>query len=124
MTTDERAQAIALANRLLDQPYSDPDDDLRMLSRQLLRLTEELELAQLLDVHAICDQRDYLRGRLQLAEELILDAPIHHFGKDYLAWVARRDTFSIETCEHPKFWRTHGKCGICLRDIPAGEDAT
>lgn len=37
---DERAQAIALANQLLDKPNCDPDDDLRMLARQLLRATE------------------------------------------------------------------------------------
>lgn len=41
-TIDEQASAVALANRLLDQPYADPDDDLRVLSRQLLRRQEEL----------------------------------------------------------------------------------
>lgn len=34
---DERFQVIELANRLLDEPNCDPDDDLRMLSRQFMR---------------------------------------------------------------------------------------
>jgi hypothetical protein len=33
----EKQRAIALADRLLDEPNADPDDDLRVLSRQLLR---------------------------------------------------------------------------------------
>jgi hypothetical protein len=41
--SDERTDAIKLANRLLDVPWSDPDDDLRTLARQLLRRTEEVE---------------------------------------------------------------------------------
>jgi hypothetical protein len=38
--SNERTHAIALANRLLDEPNCDPDDDLRVLSRQLLRAVE------------------------------------------------------------------------------------
>lgn len=37
---EERSMAIALANRLLDEPNCDPDDDLRTLSRWLLRRHE------------------------------------------------------------------------------------
>jgi len=40
---DERAQAITLAHRLLDEPNCDPDDDLRVLARQLLRAREGTE---------------------------------------------------------------------------------
>lgn len=40
---DERTEAVALADRLLDVPYADPDDDLRILARQLLRRHEEIE---------------------------------------------------------------------------------
>lgn len=36
----ERTDADRLAKRLLDEPDADPDDDLRMLSRQLLRRRE------------------------------------------------------------------------------------
>lgn len=34
----ELARAIVLANRILDRPSGDPDDDLAVLSRQLLRV--------------------------------------------------------------------------------------
>lgn len=36
----EREQALRLADRLLDEPYADPDDDLRLLARQLTRAVE------------------------------------------------------------------------------------
>lgn len=39
----ERTDADKLARRLLDEPNADPDDDLRMLSRQLLRRGEVIE---------------------------------------------------------------------------------
>lgn len=47
---DERAQAIVLANRILDRISADPDDDLAVLARQLLRLREI--------VQAIADDAD------------------------------------------------------------------
>lgn len=36
----ERERAVQLANRILDRPSGDPDDDLAVLSRQLLRALE------------------------------------------------------------------------------------
>lgn len=36
----ERAQAIALAHRVLDKPYIDPDGDICLLARQFLREIE------------------------------------------------------------------------------------
>jgi len=42
-SSNERATAVTLADHLLDEPYADPDDDLRVLSRQLLRRHEEIE---------------------------------------------------------------------------------
>lgn len=39
---DERQQAAAIADRLLDVPYADPDDDVRVLCRQFERSQEEL----------------------------------------------------------------------------------
>jgi predicted transcriptional regulator YheO len=39
----ERRIADELAERLLDEPNADPDDDLRTLSRQLLRCREVVE---------------------------------------------------------------------------------
>lgn len=45
---DERAEAMVLANRLLDQPWADPDDDLRVLARQLLRREERVAMVEAL----------------------------------------------------------------------------
>lgn len=39
----EYGEAIALAERLLDEPNADPDDDLHVLSRQFIRATERRE---------------------------------------------------------------------------------
>lgn len=39
----EREETIALANKILERPYADPDDDLAMLSRQFLRQIEATE---------------------------------------------------------------------------------
>jgi hypothetical protein len=41
--TDERTIAIWYANKLLDEPHCDPDDDLRTLARQFLRCIETLD---------------------------------------------------------------------------------
>ena len=54
----ELGETRILANRILDRPHGDPDDDLAMLSRQLLRADEHVEkaadllcnVAQILDV--------------------------------------------------------------------------
>jgi hypothetical protein len=42
---NEREEAKVLANKLLDEPNADPDDDLRVFSRQLLRTHEALAKA-------------------------------------------------------------------------------
>lgn len=54
MSDRERADAIVLAHKLLDEPYCDPDDDLRMLSRQLLR-REEYISAMAATTSAYCE---------------------------------------------------------------------
>ena len=41
----ETDDAVKLANRILDRPYADPDDDLATLSRQFLR-TREIAIAE------------------------------------------------------------------------------
>lgn len=38
----EKDEAIILANKVLDRPNADPDDDLAILARQLLRALERL----------------------------------------------------------------------------------
>lgn len=40
---NELQAALMLAEKLLDEPNCDPDDELRMLSRQLLRHQEKVE---------------------------------------------------------------------------------
>lgn len=58
--TDERTQAIVVANRLLDEPYADPDDDLRMLARQFIRAVEtKAPHATLNDYLALVDSLEY-----------------------------------------------------------------
>jgi hypothetical protein len=39
----EKDSVIILANKILDRPWGDPDDDLAVLSRQLLRREERLQ---------------------------------------------------------------------------------
>lgn len=36
----EKEEAIRLANKVLDRPYADPDDDIAILARQFLRSLE------------------------------------------------------------------------------------
>ena len=56
--SSEGTETRVLANRILDRPSGDPDDDLAMLSRQLLRADEMTlaacdlltNLAQIIDV--------------------------------------------------------------------------
>lgn len=43
MSGDERADAIRLADMLLDEPWTDPDNDLHVLARQLLRGEERIQ---------------------------------------------------------------------------------
>ena len=45
----EFGHAIILANKVLDRPNGDPDDDLAVLSRQFLRMIEALEKAANVD---------------------------------------------------------------------------
>ena len=43
MPISEEAQAMLLAERILDKPYIDPDGDICLLARQLLRAHEKIE---------------------------------------------------------------------------------
>lgn len=42
VSASEHAFSRRLANKILDRPYGDPDDDLAVLARQLLRADEEI----------------------------------------------------------------------------------
>jgi hypothetical protein len=50
----EREDAITLANKILDRVNADPDDDLAVLSRQLLRTSEGFDRLHeaMLTIHA------------------------------------------------------------------------
>lgn len=39
---EEHEEALLLAGKILDRPHADPDDDLAILARQLLRTREQL----------------------------------------------------------------------------------
>lgn len=43
--THDYKQAIYAANKALDEPWADPDDDLRTVSRQFLRMIERYDNA-------------------------------------------------------------------------------
>lgn len=53
MAVSEREQAIVLANKILDRPSHDPDDDLAVLSRQFLRALEKPVAPEMSLVHAL-----------------------------------------------------------------------
>lgn len=45
-----------LADKLLNEPNADPDDDLRQLSRQFLRAIERETIARLDERRKVCDE--------------------------------------------------------------------
>lgn len=51
----EEEEAIALANRTLDRPNADPDDDLALMARQFMRAVEARDIYRA----AIRRHRDY-----------------------------------------------------------------
>lgn len=51
---------------------------------------------QLLDVHAICNQRDQFRTIADEAIALLNAAPLHHYGQAYMKWSALRATLLEE----------------------------
>lgn len=61
----EREQALMLAQHLLDERCTDPDDHLRLLSRQLIRLNDQYEQAK---THQL----------LNLSSEDICEALVRH----------------------------------------------
>lgn len=65
----ELEEALSLAERLLDDASQDPDDDLRMLARQLKRQTEILESMRRTSLaNNLCpDHRDKQAGKPCLA---------------------------------------------------------
>jgi hypothetical protein len=70
---DEESRAIILADRLSDEPYADPDDDLRLLSRQSLRLHDRVleagrSSAAVLAFRLLCDLTNDLEWALDFLD--------------------------------------------------------
>lgn len=65
----ERGCALLLANKILDRPSADPDDDLALLSRQLLRGVERAEQAE-----ALVGAMRELVERVYIAKERMLSS--------------------------------------------------
>lgn len=80
----ERTDADKLAERLLNEPYADPDDDLRMLSRQLLRRREVIERLE----KTLGEQQDSTRDMIHANRDTILR--IHEEGVRRIQRVAGR----------------------------------
>jgi hypothetical protein len=57
----EGQETRALAHRILDRPYADPDDDLAMLSRQLLRADEQIANLTNIDALRVTNAEGLLR---------------------------------------------------------------
>ena len=68
---DERDFSIALANRILDRPSGDPDDDLAVLSRQLLRKTGALIAAntRIAELEETITSRESMLDRLNASND-------------------------------------------------------
>ena len=64
----ERSDADRLARKLLDESMADPDDDLRMLSRQLLRRGEVITRLE----KALSDQQDPTLDMINANRDIIL----------------------------------------------------
>ena len=64
----ERTDADKLAGRLLNEPNSDPDDDLRVLSRQLLRRKDVVDRL----TKELTEQQDPTRDLIEANRDSIL----------------------------------------------------
>jgi hypothetical protein len=63
---DELTEALAIASKVLDEPYCDPDDDLRIVARQLGRLYERFN-------QTVGESNRYRTALLELYPGLVLD---------------------------------------------------
>jgi len=70
----ERREADKLAERLLEEPNADPDDELRVLSRQLLRRREVIDRLQ----NHLGEIQDGTRDLVNVNRDMILE--VHQKG--------------------------------------------
>lgn len=69
-------QAIYAANKLLDEPYADPDDDSRTVARQFLRMIERYDaLAQ---AHQSGIEQGRVEERKQLIDDIMAEIDGHY----------------------------------------------
>lgn len=85
----ERADAIRLANTVLDRVNADPDDDLAVLARQLLRTRERAERLEARGADAIAALRACLANpQLSPAQRALVGATLDRMFTEQERWFA------------------------------------
>lgn len=78
----EKGHALILADKVLDRPSADPDDDLAVLARQFLRMRErECESAQIIDEMQAALTK--LRLTAALLHQNSVGCAVNHYGHDH-----------------------------------------
>lgn len=72
----ELTDPVALANRILDRPYEDPDGDIAILARQFLRAREIID-RQKQDIEAVVRGREEFMARNEYLTKLLSDILLH-----------------------------------------------
>ena len=72
----ELTDPVALANRILDRPYEDPDSDIAILARQFLRAREIIDRYRQ-DVEMLVQHRDEFMVRNEHLAKLLSDILLH-----------------------------------------------
>ena len=83
--SEELIRAMQLADRLLDEPNADPDDDLRLLARQLIiRSNKSKLLSQLKTIELLKEELEGMKRQICTwnvqgqAEEIYVERDIEH----------------------------------------------
>ena len=98
----ELTEAIAIANRLLDEPFADPDDDARTVARQFLRGREAIERLQR-ELARVTGEREPPHCS-SCACGLAAEPPAEPFG--FVAALAVADrVFTQYREDQPKWWK-------------------
>lgn len=68
---EEYELSLKAADRFLDEPYSDPDDDIRTISRQFIRSTERMdEVIKMLPDFIFSTLQSYKEGLMKEIDEV------------------------------------------------------
>lgn len=101
LPSKERIKAIAAANRLLDCPFADPDDDERIVARQFLREIERATYRELTPAHEPCALSPEAQLVLVNAAQLI-DGIKNTAPQDWTEWDQQvRDSISALLATKP-----------------------